>query len=132
MRAGVKSSLFFDECWKVTIALIHPTKKGVVVTDQDILAFCKGNNVHDYQADNKPFAARTVDVWSKEGGQCIIIAVSDIGDKDHVSYLAHEAFHAMEYIMEAKGVRHSPETSEAFAYLLESIFLRCYKLLNKR
>lgn len=37
------------------------------------------------------------------------------------SIIAHEAFHATEYIMDFVGVKHSSKSSEAFAYLLQHI-----------
>jgi len=132
MRSGVKSSVFYDECWKVSVALIYSFRKGVIVNDLDILEFCKANGVNDYRIDNRPFAARTVEATHNNGSRCIIIALSDRSDKDVLSYLAHESFHAAEYILESKSIAHSPQTSEVFAYLLESIFNRCLAILTKK
>lgn len=58
-------------------------------------------------------------------GSVIILLRSDMC-KD-VSIIAHEAFHAVEFIMERVGILHSPETSEAFAYLLGYIVKKIMK-----
>lgn len=50
----------------------------------------------------------------------------------HFGCLAHEIFHAVEYLMEAVGMPHSKEfSSEAYAYAIQYITEQCYKKLNK-
>jgi hypothetical protein len=44
--------------------------------------------------------------------------------------LSHECFHAVEYIMEERGMRLVHETSEAYAYLLGSLVKRSLCLLR--
>lgn len=44
--------------------------------------------------------------------------------------LVHECFHAAEYILKRRDIRHSRQTSEVFAYLIDSLFLRCLNVLK--
>ena len=49
-------------------------------------------------------------------GSVIILLRSDMCN--NASMVAHESFHATEFIMERVGIEHCRETSDAFAYLL--------------
>lgn len=43
------------------------------------------------------------------------------------SIIAHECFHAVEYVMEHCGIIHSGDSSEAFAYLLSHVIEQIMK-----
>lgn len=53
-----------------------------------------------------------------EGSVFIYVRRDHIND---ITTIVHEAFHATEYILWNTGMEHNPDTSEAFAYLLQYI-----------
>lgn len=46
------------------------------------------------------------------------------------SVAAHEIFHAVEFLFEKVGVKHSEETSEAWAYQIEYLIKQLYKKIK--
>lgn len=62
----------------------------------------------------------------------VIMLTNWRGSRDAVgvSSLAHEIFHATEYVMKYRDIPHSEDTSEAWAYYFDSIFQRCLEILN--
>lgn len=46
-----------------------------------------------------------------------------------LAILVHELFHAVEYTLRARGIEHTDETSEAYAYFLDSLVRRCLNIL---
>ncbi len=47
-----------------------------------------------------------------------------------LSIVVHECLHITEAILFPKGLKHTEETSEAWAYMLDSIFRKVMKVLT--
>jgi hypothetical protein len=45
--------------------------------------------------------------------------------------VAHEVFHAVEFLFEIIGIKHCDESSEAWAYMIEYLTNEIYKLIKK-
>lgn len=73
--------------------------------------------------------ARTTEISMDSGRYYIFIQLKDIED---IPSLAHECFHASNYIMNRKGIRPDADNDEAQAYLIEWIFKNCYSHLPPR
>lgn len=48
---------------------------------------------------------------------------------NQISVLSHELFHATEYELRYRGIEHTAETSEAYAYFFDSLIQRCLEIL---
>ncbi len=59
-----------------------------------------------------------------------VIRIHD--EKDHPN-IAHEVFHAVEFLFDRVGIKHDIETSsEAYAYQMAYLLEQIYKKLNKK
>lgn len=53
-----------------------------------------------------------------------------VKDGTYLSVLAHESFHAAEFVLRERGLRLTDESDEAYAYYIAWIFRECYKRLK--
>lgn len=51
-------------------------------------------------------------------------------DYTHLSVLAHESFHAAEFLLRERGMTLTDSSDEAYAYYIAWMFRECYKRLN--
>lgn len=115
-----------EECYQVNIYLLWPAKV------QQLERYVQENLDENYR-DTDDFVGRCVENISSENGQTIVIALEQFkrNNIQNLTTLAHECFHAAEYILHHRGIFHSAATSEAYAYLSDSIFRRCLEKLLK-
>lgn len=71
-------------------------------------------------------------VSTESGDRVVFVAMRGRwrGEADQHAILAHECFHAVEFILEAMGLPHHRRASEAWAYLLSSLVRRCLEHLE--
>lgn len=113
----------YEETWGQNVYILHPA------TSADLTAFVKRQFGEDYKG-TEGFAGRCLHVPSSEGGQIVIGLYRWAFNPSIVASLTHECFHAVEYILEARGMRHTKATSEAYAYLLGSLVRQSIRLLQ--
>lgn len=117
---------FYDECWKANVWLVW------AVNSKQLSRIVKKELGQDYMPENESWAGKCLSMDSKlqKGGHAVVIALREWSlEPGHISTLAHECFHAAEYILQGR-VEHNPDTtSEVFAYLTDSIVRRCLRLL---
>lgn len=99
---------------------------------EELAAMIRDDLGVEWSEDKPTWAAKCVEVEKPTGGTVIIIALRAewTGHRDQYANLAHEAFHAAEYICERAQIPHGEATSEVFAYLTGSIVRRCAALLD--
>lgn len=116
---------FFDECWRVNFYVLAPT------TDDAVARFIKSQFGKVYESPGT--AAGRCFVYTEPGkGMGIIIALYGWEmTSAWLGALAHESFHAAEAVADRSGMPHGYDSSEAFAYLVESIFRRSLDLIEK-
>jgi len=68
--------------------------------------------------DDKVFTSPGHTVRFSNGSVIIVLHEDHIND---IGIIVHEAFHATEFILEYAHIKHSDETSEVYAYLLQYI-----------
>jgi hypothetical protein len=101
-----------------------------MMDNDDLTKFIKSKFKMD--AEFKPgWYGKCVEL-TKKGDRVIIIALNDEykGTPGQVGTIAHESFHAAEYILESVGIDHHDKTSEAFAYLIGHICASVHDILT--
>lgn len=68
--------------------------------------------------DDKVFTSPGYTIRFPNGSVIIVLHEDYIND---IGIIVHEAFHATEFILEYAHIKHSDETSEVYAYLLQYI-----------
>jgi hypothetical protein len=125
VRRKMRVHGFYDECWKANVWLIWPC-------DQAALNAYAATHFHgDLQGDDDEWYGKCLktDTTDRAGTIQVIVLRNFEMTPECISTLAHECFHAAEYILEGK-VAHSNDTSEVFAYLTDSIMRRCLRILT--
>lgn len=61
--------------------------------------------------------------WNPEIRTALILIKEPIEDIYGLSYLAHELYHAVSFVLESVGMKSTIETEEAYAYFYEYLFL---------
>ena len=119
---------FYDECWRVNFYVLPNT------TPENVAEFIDNQFGLKYRIQADTAAARCYEIVDGEGVQVgIVIALHGWKmDAKWLSYLAHECFHAAEYVADRCGLKHCDKSSEAFAYLIESIFRRSLDRILKK
>lgn len=125
-QKGVWCGYFYDDCWRANLHLVWPA------TSEVQSAYIKKVFGIDYKRPG---------VWD---GRCTEVLDMEDAAVAHVIFLrgwslkpswiaalSHEAFHATEQILSKRGMRLGNESSEAYAYLIESIVQRCMEILGK-
>ncbi len=114
---------FYDTAWQIKIQF--------VVCDSEVALnkFLKRKFGHDLEDEPEDrFQGRSVNFENENG--VLVALIRWKKNPKGLSVLAHECFHAVEYIMERRDTVLSADTSEAWAYLLDSIFFRCLTSLK--
>lgn len=62
-----------------------------------------------------------------EGGQTIIRIDAMRRQSDFIPTLAHEVFHAVEFLFDRVGVKHSLDSGEVFAYQIQHVMTQILK-----
>lgn len=75
------------------------------------------------------FTGRCVAIDSAHAHIVIILLPKWREGPGGIAILAHELFHATERVMEFRDIPHSADTSECWAYYLDSILHRCLEIL---
>jgi hypothetical protein len=117
---------FYEETYRNSVYFIAPYK-GRKLGDLQISRFLKGLGcTTPYPVIDDDFGMRTLRHPHPTRNSIHVIASSTpwVGCASDISMLSHEAFHVTENILELVRQPHSRKSSEAWAYLLESIVRR--------
>lgn len=122
---------FYDETYRSNIDVIWP------VNLKQVDAFVKWRYGIEPNRNEQPtFGAKYVEITKSNGMQANIICLAEwprIPDATDYSFVAHECFHATDHILARRGLPlQSYVSSEAYAFLLESIVRRVLTLLDTR
>ena len=117
---------FYEECWRENIDIIWPVNKA------DVDRFCLNQYAADNPPDNDEWGAQCLSVTHHGCHSNLICIRKWCRDNEHTAMLVHECQHAVINIMDRASVQISTHTDEAVAYLIESLFLRCIRLLNTK
>lgn len=117
---------FYDTCWRENFYVLCPA------TQEEVADFLKTQFSMNYH-DTVPVGGLCISIDNKQGvHQATVIVISEWKMSPQcLGILAHECFHAAESTLNNCGVRHCNKSSEAFAYLIESIFRRSLELILK-
>lgn len=118
----VKAHHFYEEVYGVNIYVING------VSPERLTEFVQREFKDPNYSDLTEFTGRCVRHPDK--GTVVAMRRKFSGHCDEVGLLAHECFHAVEYILSPRGFTHGEATSEAFAYLLGSLTRRCFGILK--
>lgn len=124
----MKSVLIRDACWDADVWILFPCDERALV------GFVKRKFKQTLEPDDKPgFLGRFVCVEDGQGNQQgHVIALSKWKNTPAcIAVLVHECFHVTHNILTDRGVQLNDDTSEVFAYLLDSLVSRSMKLLNR-
>lgn len=117
---------FYDETYGVTVKIFCPA------SNDTIRKYLKEHYNTD-ENDDSPFSGKCVEIDSDDGHCESLIFLKEWELSPFwVSVLAHECFHATEQILRARDIKHSEKTSEAWAYLHDSIIRRSMKILGAK
>lgn len=126
MDEYMKFSLY-EPCYEVDIFFLCPA------TAESYRNLCHTfDKTYDDEEDGRDFPhARCFEV---EGSQIIVIGLRSWDSKSPVwaGALAHECLHAAQMILEARGIFLCDETSEVYAYLLDSLVRRATSVLSRK
>lgn len=124
------AAYFEDDVYRVRIEVLWP------VTAKQIKSYVEHYYPEVQYDDMRPFAAKCVKFDTKGGTHVEIICLAEWGsklDEYDYSFLAHECFHATSHILTRAGMQLEDfVSSEAYAFLMESIMRRCLVALNTR
>lgn len=123
----MKIAHIWEECYRADIYLLWPA------TPEQLSKFVR-KKTGDADYDNTAeFGGRCVEHVDGKNGQMLFIALRNWKRRDNydLATLAHECFHATEYILRHRGFEFTEATSETFAYLFDSIFRRSLEKLLK-
>lgn len=115
----------YDPCWEVRVRFLCPATPET---------FAKLVRRFEPEFEDHLFSLGIChSSVAPDGIQVINIGFTEwvINSADYAGTLAHECFHATQYILEHRGVGLSDCTSETYAYLLDSLVRRGTCLLNK-
>lgn len=122
------AAYFEDEVYRVRIELLWP------VTAKQIKVYIETHYPEVHYDDMRPFGAKCVKFDANSGTHVEIICLSEWKkplDAYDYSFLAHECFHATSHILTRAGMPLEDfVSSEAYAFLLESIMRRSLLLLD--
>lgn len=95
-----------DEVYRTTFYLVEGSR-------DDFSSFIKQTFDHDYKVTG---SAHTF--FTKQHNAIAIWVQPREWDVEHISVIAHEAFHATTFALDTVGIRLADESDEAFAYYL--------------
>lgn len=100
---------------------------------QQLGKFVRSNEGGEKYEDGQEFRGRMVRIKGN-GYSNWVIAFSEKwkDNPQDISTLVHECFHVTEDIMWALGIDHNPNTSEAYAYLLDFLVEESLKRIRHR
>jgi len=124
-KQKAKVGSFYEETWGQNVYLLSPA------TAEDLASFAKVEFGAEYKG-SEGFIGRCLHIPSSNGGQIVIGLRQWDNGPVMLGTLTHECFHAVEYILSVRGMRHCNATSEAYAYLLGSLVRNCLRTLNSR
>lgn len=123
---GHYAAYFFDPIYKASVHVIWPCTK-----DQSN-AYCDMQLEQANRRVKEAAAGSCYDIEADSGVKLNVIALAQWpSNRRMLETLCHESFHCAEFIMQRVAISHCDETSEAWAYLLDSIFGRCLDILAK-
>lgn len=121
---------FFDETYRENIDIIWP------VNQKQVSAYIERRYglVAEKDDPSDTFGAMCSNIIMDDGtgGQIISLRGWDASCPKDVSMLTHEVFHCADHILGKRGMPLTAGSTEAYAYLIESIMRRCLILLNTR
>ena len=75
-------------------------------------------------------------MWvERDKGCAIVLWVPDwfsLKDRDCLAVLAHESFHAAEFVLRERGMTLTDASDEAYAYYIAWMFRECHKRLERK
>ena len=115
---------YWLEQWKENVYLV------VGGTSEDLSTLCREEFGVEWDGDaNELWSGKALDLIcssNRDRARVILLAVREFSlHPMPLSCLAHECFHATEYIMDRAGIKHCDATSECFAHTQETIFRLC-------
>jgi len=128
-KHGHWAAHFYDEVYRVNIELIWP------VNNAQVKRYVESEHKTEYTEEGE-FGAKCIRIQRSDGAYVNIICLTSWPAKpdatDH-SFLTHEAFHATTHILARAGMPLEIfVSSEAYAFLLESIVRRSLILLDTK
>lgn len=128
-REGVWETWLHEQCWDTGVIVLSPCS-----LEQEAAFLLRRFNVELDERSKGFFFAGTIEARTSDGSMWQIVTIREwrgcnISD---ITLLSHELFHVTENILTSKGLPHSPETSEAWAYLHDSLLRRFLIAIPKK
>lgn len=117
---------FYIETWKANVWLVWPCNSA------QLIKIVKKQLGRKVEMEDDEWAGRCLDIPCRRGRVRLIAMREFRMTPDSISTLAHECFHAAEFILENKVKHDSALTSEVYAYLTDSILRRCLRIMTGR
>lgn len=118
----MKTRTFTDEVYGSQFVLLWGG------TQEQFARHIKSKYDKTYDEDND-FLGRCIATDKPEKHTVIIMLPNWRRTAQGISILVHELFHATEIALRYRDIEHSAETSEAYAYFLDSLVRRCLNIL---
>lgn len=125
-KHGHNTGWFWCTSWRANVHIIWP------VDAKKITAYIKRTFDLDYVPSPGPFGGRCIEIHDNGYDAQVLCFMSWKGDDFDHGALAHEAMHATEHILTARGMKLTPDTTEAYAYLVQEIVDRSLQIINKK
>lgn len=123
---GHYAAYFFDSVYKASVHIIWPCTKEQSNTYCDLQLEQANRRVKEATSGS------CYDIVADTGIKLNVIALAEWPNhRTMLETLCHESFHCTEFIMQRVNISHCDETSEAWAYLIDSIFGRCLDIIAK-
>lgn len=134
MRYRHNVAWFYDECWRCSIHLLWPLP-GKELTGKQIDKYLR----NQFKDKTGPMEIPSDDMFdgrcSELGAECHGVHVISLREWEMtpkwISCLSHECFHATEQALSQRGMVLNDASSEAYAYLMQSMVKRCLDILTK-
>ena len=127
-KEGFNVAWFYDDLYQFNVHIIWP------VNHRDLCAYLKRCFGIIMEPSERTFNGKCSEVITAAGqtGIHVISLAEWANDPKWHGVVAHECFHATEQILDQRGLKHCDQTSEAWAYLLQSLVRRTLRCLGSR
>ena len=125
--AKLKTFAWVDEVYDVRIVLLHGDGKAALAWMDKTFGDVSGRECGEFTG------AKTV--WIERDGKGCALALWfpawwHVNDALYLSVLAHECFHAAEFVLRERGMTLTDASDEAYAYYIAWMFRECYRRLK--
>ena len=126
MKQRLRKWRWSDPLYDVTIVLLHGEPESALAWMNKTFGEVTAENVGNFTG------AKTMWIERSKGIALVLWFPRWFHTKDgtYLSVLAHESFHAAEFLLRERGLTLTDSSDEAYAYYIAWMFRECYRRLS--